>query len=264
MQKLKLDKPLAFFDIEATGVNPRSDRIVDLAIVKILPDGNRESYLYRFNPERKIPSDAIAVHGITDADVADSPKFKDQAKSIVEILENCDLAGYNIINYDIPMLCEEFARAGIPFSAEGRCIVDAQRIFHKREPRDLTAALAFYCNELHLGAHGALDDVSATIRVLEGQLQRYEDLPCEPTALHDFCNPRDPSWADRTGKLKWVDNEIVINFGKNQGRKLRDMTKTDPNFLRWMLEKSFPPDTTEIIRNAIAGKFPAPPALKSE
>lgn len=259
MQKLQLDKPLAFFDIEATGVNPRADRIIDLAIIKLIPNAEKESYLYRFNPERKIPSDAINIHGITDADVADAPKFKDQAKSVAEILENCDLAGYNILNYDIPLLCEEFTRAGIPFSIEGRRVIDIQRIFHKREPRDLTAALAFYCNETHEGAHGALEDTLATVRVLEGQFQRYEDLPNNVDALHDFCNPRDPSWADRTGRLKWLDGEIIINFGRNQGRKLRELVQTDQNFLRWMLEKSFPPDTTEIIRNAMAGKFPPSP-----
>ena len=260
MQKLKLERPLAFFDIEATGINPRVDRIIDLAIVKVLPDSERESYLYRFNPERKIPAEATEVHGITDADVAASPKFKDQAKSIMDILMDCDLAGYNILHYDIPLLCEEFNRANLLFSAEGRRVIDAQRIFHKREPRDLTAALAFYCNELHLGAHGALDDVLATIRVLEGQLGRYEDLPSEMDALSESCNPRDPTWVDKTGKLKWADNEVIINFGRNQGKKLRDLAKTDPGFLRWMLEKDFPRDTATIIQDALVGKFPSQPA----
>ena len=163
------------------------------------------------------------------------------------------------------MLIEEFIRAQVPFSIEGRRVLDAQRIFHKREPRDLSAALKFYCNELHLGAHGAVDDVNATIRVVEGQLDRYSDLPRAMEALHDYCNPRNPSWVDSTGKLKWVDGEATINFGKNGGRKLRDMVadRDGQGFLRWILKSDFPRDTKEVVTNALAGKFPKPPASES-
>ncbi len=141
--------------------------------------------------------------------------------------------------------------------------MDPQRIFHQREPRDLTAALNYYCGELHLGAHGALDDVIATIQVLEGQYRKYADLPQDINALSEYCNPRDPTWADASGKLKWVAGELTINFGSKQGAKLRDLAQKDPGYLRWILEKNFPRDTTEIVGNALKGKFPAAPVAGS-
>jgi DNA polymerase-3 subunit epsilon len=260
MLQLITDRPLAIYDIEATGISPRGDRIVDLAIVVITPDGTRTQHSWRFNPERPIPAEASAIHGIYDADVKFSPKFRDKAQDVARVLKDCDLAGYNLIHFDIPMLSEEFIRAGVPFVVEGRRIIDAQRIFHKREPRDLSAALRFYCNEMHLGAHGAIDDVLATVRVIEGQFERYKDLPRDIDQLDKLCNPRDPAWLDSTGKLKWADGEVLINFGRNQGRKLKDLARTEPNFLKWMIGKSFPRDVTEIIEDALKGKFPVPPA----
>lgn len=260
MLNLKTDRPLAVFDIEATGINPRGDRIVDLAVVVIDPKGERQKHTWRFNPERPIPAEASAVHGIYDADVRFSPKFRDKADEVFRVFKDCDLAGYNLLHFDIPMLVEEFLRCGLTFVVEGRRIIDAQRIFHRREPRDLSAALRFYCNELHLGAHGALDDVLATIRVIEGQFERYKDLPHDMALLHDYINPRDPSWLDSTGKFKWVDGEVVVNFGRNQGRKLKELARTEPNFLRWMIGKSFPRDVTDIVEEALKGRFPTPPA----
>lgn len=260
MLKLITEKPLAFFDIEATGVNPRGDRIVDLAIVLVKPGGLRDQRSWRFNPERPIPPDASAIHGIYDKDVKFSPKFRDKAQEIAAYLNGCDLAGYNILHFDIPMLTEEFIRAGVEFTVEGRRVIDAQRIFHKREPRDLSAALRFYCNELHVGAHGAMDDVVATIRVLEGQYEKYKDLPHDIGELDRYCNPRDASWIDTTGKLKWVDGEVTINFGRYLGRKVRELARTEPNFLKWMISKNFPRDVTDVIEDALKGKFPTPPA----
>lgn len=260
MLKLKLERPLACFDIESTGTNPRADRIIDLAIVKMLPRGPSEKFTFRLNPEMPIPPDSTAVHGIKDADVAGCPTFKQSAQQIAAVLENCDLTGYNILRFDIPLLCEEFVRAGIPFSTDGRRILDAQRIYHKREPRDLSAALRFYCNEMHLGAHGALEDVLATIRVLEGQFERYSDLPTGLDELDEYCNPRDPSWVDKTGRFKWTNGEITINFGRKQGQKLKDLVLNDTGFLQWMLKADFPRETQEIVQNALKGKYPAAPA----
>lgn len=258
--KITTDKPIAFFDIEATGINFRTDRIIELAIIKIMPDHTSETHTFRFNPERPIPPEASAIHGIKDADVKDCPTFSQTAPRISAILEGCDLGGYNVIHYDIPLLQSEFERVAVPFDTEGRRIVDAQKIFHKKEPRDLSAALTFYCNDTHTGAHGALSDVEATIRVLEGQFARYPDLPHDINQLSDFCDQRDPSWADRKGRFKWVNGELIINFGKKQGKLLRDIARFEPSFLRWILTSSFPPDTTAIARNALDGKFPDPPA----
>ncbi len=263
---LKLSRPLVIFDIESTGTNRRADRIIDLAIVKILPDGKQESHTFRVNPQMPIPPESTEIHGIRDEDVKDAPPFPQIARQVADLLNGCDLGGYNISGFDVPLLCEEFARAGVPFEADSRRILDAQRIFHKRVPRDLPAALAFYCGEMHLTAHDAMGDVAATLRVIEGQFEKYPDLPHDMDALDAYCNPRDPKWVDRTGKLKWVDGEASINFGKKQGQKLRDVAKTEPSFLNWMLKSDFPRDTLEIVQNALKGKYPEkkPEELKPE
>ena len=260
MLKLKLDRPLAVFDIEATGVNPRSDRIVELAVVRLLPDKSRTTHVFRVNPGIPIPPETTAVHGITDADVAACPPFVSIADEVVRIFEGADLCGYNVARFDIPMLEEELVRCGRKLNTDGRRIVDAQRIFHRREPRDLTAALAFYCGEMHLNAHGAEADVTATIRVLEGQFERYSDLPRDIDELDEYCNPRDPTWADKTGKLRWRGQELVLNFGRKKDTPLRELVKEDPGFIKWILRSDFPRDVQEIVRNALAGNWPRPPA----
>jgi DNA polymerase III subunit epsilon len=256
---LKLERPLAVFDIESTGTNKKFDRIIDLAIVKFLPGGKSESYTFRVNPGIPIPVESTVIHGITDKDVKDSPTFNQIAAEVAEVLKDCDLAGYNVSNFDIPLLCEEFIRAGIPFDAESRRVVDAQRIFHKKVPRDLAAALAYYCGEMHLNSHDAMGDVQATVKVIESQLNKYSDLPRDMDALDFFCNPRDPTWVDRTGKFKWAGGEAVINFGKKQGQKLREIARMEPSFLQWMVKSDFPRDTLNIVQNALRGKFPEAP-----
>lgn len=260
MLPLQLERPIAFFDIESTGTNYKTDRIIDLAIVKVLPNGERETHTFRVNPGVPIPPEATRVHGISNDDVKNCPTFKAIAPKVAQILENCDLGGYNVLRFDIPLLREEFMRAEVPFSMEGRRVIDAQRIFHQREPRDLTAALMFYTGKKHEGAHGALDDVLATIDVLEGQFARYPDLPKSVPELSDYCNPKRSDWADSSGKLKWVNGEIVLNFGNKQGLKLRDLVRTDPSYLRWIMESNFPRDTVQIIANALKGIYPEPPA----
>ncbi|MDA0990138.1 MAG: 3'-5' exonuclease [Verrucomicrobia bacterium] len=260
MTTLKLKRPLAVFDIEATGVSPQTDRIVELAIIRLFPDGSRDTHTYRINPGIPIPVETTMIHGISDADVRNCPRFSDLAPAIMKIFENADLCGFNVSRFDIPMLVEEMGRAGHVFDLTDRHVLDAQRIFHRKEPRDLTAALAFYCNELHLDAHGALPDVDATIRVLEAQLGRYEDLPRDPEALDGYCNVKDPSWADRTGRLKWVNNQIVLNFGKKKGVALKTLVEDDPSFIKWMLRSDFPRDVKEIIEAGQQGNWPTPPA----
>jgi len=261
MLKLKQDRPLAVFDIEATGLNPRTDRIVELAIVLLMPDKTRKSRVFRVNPGLPIPAEATAIHGITDADVAACPPFVVIADDILRVLDGADLGGYNILRFDIPLLEEEFLRCGKAFDMNGRRIVDAQRIFHKREPRDLTAALAFYCGEMHLNAHGASADVDATIRVLEGQFERYSDLPKTLDELDEYCNPRDPGWVDKTGKLRWRQGEVVVNFGRKKDTPLRKLVAEDPGFVKWMLRSDFPRDVQDILRSAMEGKWPKPPPV---
>ncbi|MEI6165970.1 MAG: 3'-5' exonuclease [bacterium] len=255
----QLDRPLAVFDIESTGINPRSDRIIELSIVKLLPPkGLQELRTFIVNPGIPIPPESSAIHGITEADVAGKPLFRDLAPEIYRFLEGCDLAGYNIIRFDIPMLIEEFLRASINFSMEGRRMVDAQRIYHKREPRDLKAALQHYCGELFLEGHRAEADALATVRVLEGQFNRYPDLPRTMNELDKYCDLRDPSWVDRDGKLRWVNGEIAINFGKKKGEKLSDLSKRDPNFLRWILKSDFASDTKAIVEKILNGEKVSP------
>jgi DNA polymerase-3 subunit epsilon len=258
---LELTRPLAVFDIESTGTSPRSDRIVELTIVKIFPEGRRETHSFRVNPGIPIPEDVTAIHGITDADVKDCPAFAEVAGRIRDILEDCDLCGYNMVRFDLPMLAEELGRAGVAFETGGRRLIDAQRIFHRKEPRDLSAALAFYCGELHLGAHGAEADVLATIRVLEGQFARYRDIPRSLDALHDYCNPKRPGWVDQEGRLKWEGEEIVLNFGRKKGAPLRMLIRDEPDFVKWILRSDFPPDTRKIVADASQGIWPRRPRL---
>jgi DNA polymerase-3 subunit epsilon len=254
-----LDRPLAVFDIESTGLNRKTDRIIDLAILVLHPDGTRDTHTFRVNPEQPIPSDSTAVHGISDADVQDAPTFRQVAHEVADVLRGCDFGGFNVTRYDAPLLQEEFVRAGIPFSMEGRRILDAQRIYHLKEPRDLTAALQFYCGEDHAGAHGALDDAEATLRVLEAQLQRYADLPPDLNALAEWCNPRDPTWADSEGKIRWRDGDLVINFGQKHGTRLKELVMNNRGFLEWMLKSDFPEDTKELVRDALNNRYPTAP-----
>ena len=259
MFQWNITRPIIFFDIEATGANPRRDRLIDLAMIKLTPTNERESYFYRVNPGIPIPAETTAIHGIYDADVADAPLFESVAHEIEQILEGCDLGGYNLIRYDIPLLEEEFLRAKIRFSVADRRVIDAQRIYHKREPRHLTAALAFYCDKIHDGAHGAVADVEATINVFEGQFQKYPDLPQDISALADYSDPRDPTWVDRAGRLKWVAGNVALNFGKNKGALLKEVIANDPGFIKWMTRSDFPLDTLQFVREAQAGRFPEPP-----
>lgn len=260
--KLKLDRPLIFLDIESTGPNPRQDRIIDLALIKVMLDGSRQVHTFRVHPERPIPPAASAIHHITDADVAGCPPFREIALKVRDLFDGCDLAGYNILRFDLVMLAEEFGRAGVPFDPDSFRVVDAQSIFHKREPRDLSAAVSFFCNgRCHAGAHSALADAEAVIDVLEGQMRKYPDLPCDMAGLDEYCRPpRNPEWADRSGRLKWDNGELVINFGAQYiGQRVRDLVKNKPKFLKWILTSDFPLDTKTMIHEALQGRFPKPP-----
>ena len=258
MSKLQLTRPLVFFDLEATGTNPQTDRIVELAAVKNHPDGRREEKCRRFNPTIPIPAEVTEIHGITDDDVKDEPTFDEVAggeQGIAAFFSDCDLAGYNVLGYDIPLLMAELERAGVSLDLSGVAVIDAMKIFFEREPRDLSGAMRFYCGQEFDGAHSADADVQATLDVLEAQLGRYQDLPSTPQAL----DCRDADDVDLQGKLRWVDGEIAINFGKHAGKTLRQVMKDEPNYLRWMLKKGIAGDAAEVLQAAVKGEFPERP-----
>ena len=244
---LKLHRPLAFFDLETTGVVIGMDRIVELGILKILPDGTKTNKTWRINPAMHIPEVVSKIHGIYDKDVADCPTFKEIANDVNHYLNNVDLAGYNSNRFDVPLLVDEFLRAGIEFDIRGRKLIDVQHIFHKMEQRTLSAAYKFYCNQELIDAHSAEADVRATYEVLEAQLERYSDqLQPDAAFLHSFCN--NSKNVDLAGRIVYDDKKReVFNFGKYKGRLVTDVFKTDPSYYDWMLKGDFSRDTKQVV-----------------
>ena len=258
MKHLKLDRPLAFVDVETTGLSPYSDRIVELSILKIHPDGTEKYKSHRVNPGIPIPAEATAVHGITDADVAGEPMFQQYAKSIRDFLEGCDIAGFHVIKFDLPCLEAEFARANVEFSRRGRQLVDSKVIYHQRDPRDLQAAYQKYCGKDMVSAHSAEEDAKASAEVLDGQLEMYEDLPRDVTGLCALCYESDENFIDSEGKLGWMKDEAVLNFGKYEGRLLKEIVAEHPDYLEWIIRKDFSAEVKGIAMKAMEGEFPEP------
>lgn len=253
---LTLSRPLIFFDIESTGLDPMNDRIVELAAIKLHPDGTTEEKCKRFNPLMKIPKEATDVHGITDEDVKDEPPFYKVARGdrgIAAFFKGCDLSGFNIVNFDIPLLKKELERADESLDLSQVHVIDAMSIFKTKEPRNLEAAVKFYCAKEHEEAHSAMGDVRATIAVLMAQLERYDDLPSTPEAIDIALRP--PDAVDRQGKLRWLDGEVAVGFGKNKGRTLRYLAREDPNYIRWMIQNSVVEDGEKYLRDALLGRF---------
>jgi DNA polymerase-3 subunit epsilon len=248
----ELDRPLAFFDLETTGLNTKSDRIVELALIRISPHGDVLERVRRFNPGVPIPPESSAIHGIKDEDVADEPAFASVAKSLLELLENCDLGGFNIRRFDIPLLLAEFKRAGIPFSVKGRRLIDAQTIFHQEEPRDLSAAARFYLGREHREAHTALGDIRTTAAVLAAQLERYPDIPKELDDLNAYCDKASPL---RTELEKWFEakgDALTFRRGKHRGETLEEVATTAPDYLQWMLgADDMEDEVLEVVRKAL-------------
>ena len=257
MKNLQLDRPLAFIDVETTGLSPYSDRIVELSILKIHPGGKEEYHSRRINPGIPIPPEATAVHGITDEDVANERKFGNYAKSIRDFLEGCDIAGFNVIKFDLPFLEAEFARAGVEFSRQGRYLVDSQVIYHQRDPRNLKAAYKKYCGREMENAHTAEEDAKAAAEILDEQLRMYQDLPRDVAGLCALCYQVGENSIDAEGKFIWVEGEAVCNFGKKyRGRKLRDIAAEDPSYLSWIASADFSAEVREIAAKALNGQFP--------
>ena len=259
---LNLTRDLIFFDIEATGLHVIRDRIIQLAMIKYSAKGKEpEERTYLINPGIPISEEAMNVHGITPKDVARKPLFNQVAQEIYDFIGDSDLAGYNSNRFDIPMLMEEFDRAGLEFNVDKRRLVDVQRIFYKMEPRTLSAALRFYCQQEMENAHDAMADVRATVAVFEGQLKMYKDQPyidgdgnaipnaVQPDikALHDFTN--DTRFVDATQKMRYDQNgNIVFAFGKYNGQPVADVFRKDKNYYNWILNKEFSSQVKQIAR----------------
>lgn len=257
MQNLTLDRPLVCFDLETTGIRIDGDRIVEIGLVRVEPDGSKREYRTLINPEMPIPPQATAVHGIRDADVRDAPRLADAAAEIVAFFEGADLAGFNSVGFDAPLLECELRRAGVDFSLAGRRHLDAMRLFHAMEPRTLVAAYAKYCGKDLTGAHAALADVQATLEVLDAMVGRYDELTGDVDALHAISNPDEGRWVDRTRKFEWDDHgRACFTFGKHRGKPLQDVAAQFPDYLEWMLGKDFSDEVSGILRRALTGEYP--------
>jgi len=245
-KKISLHRPIAFIDLETTGVNVASDRIVEISILKLFPDQTTQVETFRVNPGIPIPAEASAIHKIYDKDIKDSPKFKELAPTIFKILEQCDLAGYNSNKFDVPLLVEEFLRAEIDFDIQERKFIDVQNIFHKMEQRTLAAAYRFYCNKSLEDAHSAEADVRATFEILQAQIEKYNSLQNDVASLHTFSSMNDN--VDLAGRIvRDKKGTEVFNFGKHKGKSVIQVFLSEPSYYNWMMEGDFPLYTKRII-----------------
>jgi DNA polymerase-3 subunit epsilon len=245
MPALELKRPIVFFDLETTGTDNVKDRIVELAFVKILPDGKRDKFVKRINPGIPIPTEVTAIHGISDEDVKNCPTFKLIAHQLYDWMKGCDLGGYNSSKFDLPLLAEEFLRVGINVDFTERHMIDVQQIFFKMEARTLSAAYSFYCQKELTNAHSAEADIDATIEVLEAQLNRYGTLGTEVPALHQFTHTDE--YVDYARRIVMKDGHPVFNFGKHKGRRVEDIFNAEPQYYDWMMQADFALHTKQKI-----------------
>jgi DNA polymerase-3 subunit epsilon len=252
LKHLPLTRPLAVLDLETTGTDPKSDRIVEIGILVLNTDGTeKDRRERRVNPTIPIPEAATEVHQITDADVKDCPTFKMMAKGVAEFLDGCDLCGFNLKNFDLRVLLAEFARASVPFELEGRAVLDVMEIYHFFEKRRLEEAVLFYLGREHKGAHSAMADALATTELIDAMLDRYGDQL--PRTLSDLCRKFSrPVVIDPDGTFTRNEGSIVFAKTKHRGQALDDVARRDPSFLEWMLSKDFGPDVKKVVREALA------------
>ena len=246
---LKLEKPVIFFDLETTGVKIATDRIVEISILKIFPNGNKESKTWLVNPTIPIPKETTDIHGISNEKIANEPTFKELASEIAEIMHNCDLAGYNSNKFDIPLIAEEFLRAGINFDMNNRKSIDVQNIFHKLEKRTLTAAYQFYCGKELENAHSAKEDTIATYEVLLAQLKKYKELENNIDFLSEF-SERGGKSADIAGFIRFNEKgEEILSFGKYRNITLKQIWEENPGYFSWINQAEFPLYTKNVMNN---------------
>ncbi len=245
---LELTKPLAFFDLETTGLNIATDRIVEISIVKIMPNGDKEIKTKLINPTIPISKESSDIHGITEDKVKDKATFKEVAAELNEFIKGCDLAGYNSNRFDIPLIAEEFLRVGIDFDIKNRNLVDVQNIFHKMEQRTLVAAYKFYCNKDLTNAHSAEADTTATYEILEAQIEKYDDLKSDTSFLSEFSQMTKN--VDLLGRFVYNDKNIaVFNFGKHKGKAVTEVLQKEPGYYNWMINGDFPLYTKKVLKD---------------
>jgi DNA polymerase-3 subunit epsilon len=250
---IELERPLAVFDLETTGIRIGRDRIVQVAIVRLMPDGTREKWQSLVNPEMPIPPEATAVHGISNADVADAPVLAELSTELLHQLDGCDLCGFNVLRFDLPFLSEELYRVGATWDSSTLRVIDALRIYHHFERRDLSAAARFYLDRDHAGAHDALADVEMTADVLLAQLERYTELPRTAAELGEFCGDRKRS-PDAAGKLQFDDHgSVCLAFGKYKGWTIENIGRNDPGYMQWLITRAeLPGSTLAVMKNVLA------------
>lgn len=252
--KLQLKRPFVIFDLETTGISISTDRIVELAYIKVMPDGAEFRNTLRFNPEMPIPIEASLIHGIYDADVANEPTFAERASYLAEQFQGCDFGGFNSNKFDFPMLVEAFLRAEVPFDTDNRKFVDAQRIFHMMEQRTLTAAYKFYCQKNLENAHSAMADTEATYEVLMAQLDRYDALQNTVDFLNDFTGRGNA--VDLAGRMIYNEQKVaVFNFGKHKGKSVLDVLKNEPAYYQWIMDNDFPLETKRKLTQLKLSQF---------
>lgn len=247
--KLNIQKPLAIFDLETTGLDISVDRIVEIAILKVFPDGKEEKYEKRINPEMSISEESTSIHGISNDDIKDCPTFSDLADEIAEFIGDADLAGFNSNKFDIPLLAEEFLRVNHSFKTGDRKFIDVQNIFHKMEQRTLVAAYKFYCDKDLTNAHSADADVIATYEVLKAQVERYEDVQNDVDFLAEFSTQNKNKILDFAGRIAQNENgEAIYNFGKHKGKTIAEIAESEPGYYGWMLNGNFPRYTKAVLK----------------
>lgn len=254
---LQVSRPLAIIDLETTGINVAVDKIIEIAIVKLMPDGTTVNKRKFINPQVAIPKSSSDVHGITNEMVKDAPTFKQVANEIKQFLDNCDLGGYNSNRFDVPMLIEEFLRAGMDFSMDGKKLVDVQKIFHQMEQRTLSAAYKFYCNKIHVNAHSAEADAVATLEILHAQVVRYPEIGATIESILNCIGEED--CVDFARRMIIADGVEIFNFGKHKGKSVTEVLRIEPQYYDWIMKGDFPLNTkqklTEILNRTLIKKI---------
>ena len=252
--------PLVVFDLEATGLWIEKDKIVEIGMIKLLPDGSRQDYLKRVNPGMPIPPEVSRIINITDDDVKDAPRFKDIAKEVLEFIGDSDIGGFNVVRFDLPVLEREFFGAGISFYWRERDIYDAQKVYHIHEKRDLTAAYQLYCGKKLVNVHSALGDAEATVEIFDAQIKKYGALEQGIESLKNFDYERSSAYFDKERKFCWWNKELYPTFGKYRRRKhIKDIFNNDRPYLEWILKGDFSEEVKAMIKKVLGGDFPQAP-----